>query len=564
MLWKRILEHAQSRGSALALRDREGTLTYAALTDRVELIGSVLPDRQQSDPAEPGARIALLCTAGRDWASAFLAVLAAGHVAVPLATMHPPAEWHYTLQDADCSLVLVSAEWAERIQPTAALLGLELRTLPAAPLQASPQRIGQQAAAVDACTPVFIIYTSGSTGKPKGVLHTQGSLQAQVQALSEAWAWRAGDGILNVLPLHHIHGMVNIYASALWNGAAIREMHGFDAQGVWTAFGESLDPEAAALGKMPKGQPASTEAAPAARFPTLFMAVPTVYQKLLQHAQGLSPEAKAVLRKSCGALRLMVSGSAALPVPLLESWEALTGQRLLERYGMSEIGMGLSQLLNGTRYPGTVGMPLPGVECRIRATSESDVPQAAQAVREANVDAVVQAKPVSGELLVRGPALFARYWMRPEASAAAFDGAWFQTGDVVERYTDGPMAGHYRILGRSSVDILKSGGYKVSALEVEAALLAHPYILEAAVVGLEDPQWGERIAAALVLDRAIPACAEASEAELQERWRSFLSMQLAPYKIPRAWKHVEALPRNALGKVLKPRLKKEWAQGRLA
>jgi malonyl-CoA/methylmalonyl-CoA synthetase len=623
MLWERLNIHARQQPGQLALRDPQGTLSYAELDQQVRTLSQSLPERKTADPAEPGERIALLCSPGQDWCRAFMAVLASGHVAVPLALMHPPAEWRYVLQDAGCSRIWASPEWAERIRSTAegeaaassdapsgkAIegLGIPVEVLPdlSDPMPVHVPRAFRPKPE----TPAFIIYTSGSTGKPKGVLHTHGSLAAQVQSLTEAWAWSSSDRILNVLPLHHIHGMVNIYASALWNGAAIREMQGFDAQRLWAAFGEPVHPTGS-LDNLDGLGPDSADP------PTLFMAVPTVYQKLLQYAAGLSLEAQQRLRQACAGFRLMVSGSAALPVPLLQAWEAQTGQRLLERYGMSEIGMGLSQLLEGPRHPGTVGKPLPGVQCRIRPVRDEAQAQEEEAVSTPSASGSLSEREledaVTGELLVRGPGLFARYWERPQATAEAFwpaapealetapewDAAegpaagedaqheaysggaaapgWFCTGDVVACYTHGPKAGHYRILGRSSVDILKSGGYKISALEIEAALLAHPSIREAAVVGLEDPEWGQRIAALLVLEAKalergnVPAADADKDEDLDDNredaaariraWRAFLEPRLAPYKIPREWRYAEALPRNALGKVVKPNVLSRWSE----
>jgi malonyl-CoA/methylmalonyl-CoA synthetase len=218
----------------------------------------------------------------------------------------------------------------------------------------------------------------------------------------------------------------------------------------------------------------------------------------------------------------MMSGSAALPVHVLQRWQAITGHTLLERYGMTEIGMALSNPLEGERRPGFVGTPLPGVEVRLV---------------DERVEPVTEGTP--GELEVRGPSVFLEYWQRPEETRAAFRDGWFRTGDVAVREN-----GSFRLLGRTSVDIIKTGGFKVSALEIEEILRTHRAIAECAVVGVADEEWGERVAVALELkpDETL------SLAALQEWARP----QLAPYKIPRALACVPALPRNAMGKVLKP------------
>jgi malonyl-CoA/methylmalonyl-CoA synthetase len=224
---------------------------------------------------------------------------------------------------------------------------------------------------------------------------------------------------------------------------------------------------------------------------------------------------------------LMVSGSAALPVSVFERWREITGHALLERYGMTEIGMALSNPLHGERRPGTVGRPLPGVEVQLRDESGRELTDPA----------------VPGEIHVRGPGVFLEYWNRPEATRMAFRGDWFCTGDVAV-----VEDGYYRILGRSSVDIIKTGGYKVSALEIEEALRGHPSVKDCAVVGVEDPEWGERVCTAVV-----PASTSSSDSA--ESLKEWLAERIAPYKLPRRWLFVAELPRNAMGKVTKPAVK---------
>jgi malonyl-CoA/methylmalonyl-CoA synthetase len=255
---------------------------------------------------------------------------------------------------------------------------------------------------------------------------------------------------------------------------------------------------------------------------TLFMAVPTIYAKLAGLLEKASPEHTAILRGFAG-LRLMVSGSAALPASLHRRWAELTGQVLLERYGMTETGMMISNPLHGERRSGTVGQALPGVEIRLRGEQGETI--------------TGDGEP--GEIQARGPAISREYWRHPEATAASFEDGWFRTGDMAvleDRY--------YRILGRLSVDIIKSGGYKLSALEIEAVLLDHPAIRECAVVGLADETWGETVAVAAAL--------EASEDTLTlddlQRWGKG---RLSAYKQPRQLLVVDALPRNAMGKVAK-------------
>ena len=218
----------------------------------------------------------------------------------------------------------------------------------------------------------------------------------------------------------------------------------------------------------------------------------------------------------------MVSGSAALPVSTLERWKKITGHTLLERYGMTEIGMALSNPLHGKRVPGSVGVPLPGVQVRLCGQNGEPVPEG-----------------VPGEIEVRGPGVFSEYWGKPEATREAFRDGWFRTGDTATRED-----GVYRILGRTSIDILKTGGHKVSALEIEDVLLQHPAVAECAVVGVADEEWGQRVAAALVL--------RAGAALSLDALRAWARDLLAAYKLPSRLLVVEALPRNAMGKVVKP------------
>jgi malonyl-CoA/methylmalonyl-CoA synthetase len=325
---------------------------------------------------------------------------------------------------------------------------------------------------------------------------THANLRAQIVSLVDAWAWRPDDRIALVLPLHHVHGIVNVLCCALWSGALCEMAPRFDAEAVWDRL---------AGGEL-----------------TLFMAVPTIYRRLIAAWDAAPPDRKRQLSRGAARLRLMVSGSAALPVDVLERWREITGHTLLERYGMTEIGMALSNPLAGERRPGFVGVPLPSVEVRL-------VDEAGRSVADGT----------PGELLVHGPAVFREYWGRPDETARAFADGWFRTGDVavVER-------GAFRILGRSSVDIIKTGGYKVSALEIEEVLRTHPAIAECAVVGVADTEWGERVCAAVEL--------KGSEALTLGGLQAWAKERLAPYKIPRALVSVGALPRNAMGKVVKP------------
>ena len=437
------------------------------------------------------ARVAVLARPGRDYVDALMGIWRAGGVAVPLCVSHPRPELEYVLNDSGAALVLADRAMAGPALEVADAAGARVLTLASA-LSAAPSRDP------DVCEDrrALILYTSGTTSRPKGVVTTHANIAAQVTSLVQAWEWTEEDRILHVLPLHHIHGIVNALLCALWSGASCDMMDGFGAGAVWSRI---LEGEA-----------------------TLFMAVPTIYTRLIAEWERGSPAEQDAMTSAARGMRLMVSGSAALPVSTLERWEEITGQRLLERYGMTEIGMGLSNPLHGERVAGSVGSPLPSVQARLVGEDGDPVSDGAP-----------------GEIEVAGPGVFREYWGKPDATEAGFREGWFRTGDVAILED-----GRYRILGRQSVDIIKTGGYKVSALEVESALLQHDEISECAVVGVADEEWGERVAAVIVT---------AAEGELTlAALREWGKTRLAVYKVPALLRVQEGLPRNVMGKVQKP------------
>jgi malonyl-CoA/methylmalonyl-CoA synthetase len=447
-----------------------------------------------------GARVCYLVPPGWVYTVVQWAVWRAGGLGVPLATSHPAAELAYVLDDAEPEAVVAHPSLMSRVKEVAEARRVPVLQTPAlladGPTGGLPDVDEERAA--------LMLYTSGTTGRPKGVVLRHANLRAQMESLSEAWAWTPQDHILLHLPLHHVHGIVNVLGCALWNGATCEVLPRFNPVDVW---------ERLARGEV-----------------TLYMAVPTVYRRLIDAWREADPDSRNAWTEGARACRLMVSGSAALPVPTLQQWEKITRQRLLERYGMTEIGMGLSNPLESERRPGFVGTPLPGVEVRLV---------------DDDGEAVADGTP--GQIEVRGPGVFSEYWRRPEETAEAFtpDG-WFRTGDqaVIER-------GAYRILGRSSVDILKTGGEKISALEIEDVLRSHSGVADCAVVGVADADWGERVCAAVV--------ARPGATVRPEELRAFAKSRLAPYKVPKDVLLVPDLPRNAMGKVTKPDVRSLFA-----
>jgi malonyl-CoA/methylmalonyl-CoA synthetase len=484
-----LVSHARRYGDRIAIVDSGGTHTYAELlAASARLAGTLLAGRQDLDEA----RVAFLTPADFSYAAVQWGVWRAGGIAVPLATSHPPPEWEYVLRDAGAELAVVAPEFLDLFRPVAELAGV--RELSTEQALAGPSRTALPTLAPQ--RRAMMVYTSGTTGRPKGVVTTHANLASQVTSLIEAWGWVPDDRILLVLPLHHVHGIVNVLTCALWAGAICEMLLTFDAELVWDRL---------ASGQL-----------------TLFMAVPTIYRKLIAAWDAAPAERQLAWSAGSSGLRLMVSGSAALPVQTLERWRDISGHTLLERYGMTEIGMALSNPLDGERRPGFVGTPLPGVEVRLVDEQGRTVPPG-----------------TPGEIEVRGGSVFLEYWGRPEATREAFRDGWFRTGDVAVLED-----GAYRILGRNSVDIIKTGGYKVSALEIEEVLRTHPDVGECAVVGVEDPEWGERVAVAVELRGG-----GSLDLETLKGWSK---NRLAPYKIPRALRVVTALPRNAIGKVTKP------------
>ena len=487
-----LIAQAERHGKRTAVLDSRRSFTYNDLLDASSRVASALLDGRGDLQQE---RVAFLVTPGFPWVAVQWGIWRAGGVAIPLPLNSPRSELEYFIDDTKASTLVFDAQSETLLAPLAAARGIRALS--------SDQALTHQQTHLPDVAPerrAMILYTSGTTSRPKGVVTTHANIAAQIMSLVEAWAWSAEDRIVLCLPLHHVHGIINVVSCGLWSGAACEMLPRFDANAVW---------ERIASGTV-----------------TLLMAVPTVYVKLIAAWEATPPELRATLSEACSRLRLMVSGSAALPVSTLERWREISGHTLLERYGMTEIGMALSNPYRGERVPGSVGMPLPSVEVQLVGENGGPV-----------------APGTPGEIEVRGPSVFAEYWGKPDATRDAFRDGWFRTGDtaVVE-------SGVYRILGRTNIDILKTGGHKVSALEIEEALRQHPSVAECAVVGVPDPEWGERVAAAVVLkdDCALDL----------PSLRTWAKEFLTAHKLPSQLLLLDALPRNAMGKVTKPAIAK--------
>jgi malonyl-CoA/methylmalonyl-CoA synthetase len=396
-----------------------------------------------------------------------------GLVVIPTNTAYGARELAHVIRDARPKATIVDdplrADRVAEIDPDLPRLdpALTLPNGPTPPLESAEPK-----------SPALVCYTSGTTGQPKGAVLSHSNCVASAAALEIAWHWTERDRLLLALPLFHMHGLGVGLHGTLFTGASAVLYRGFRPDEILAGI-------------------TSHEA-------TLFFGVPTMYHRLAN-----LPEAAAL-----GSLRLCVSGSAPLPATLNTQIEKLSGQRVLERYGMTETLMLVSNPFHGERKPGSVGLPLPGVELRLAGEPP--------------------------EIQVRGPNVFEGYWERPQANADAFtDDGWFRTGDLGALDENG----YVQIVGRAK-ELIISGGFNVYPREIEDLIRNHPKIDDVAVVGEASQEWGELVVAYIVVSDPV---------ELEEL-RSFLGDQLAPFKHPRALHIVDALPRNALGKIQKHRL----------
>ncbi|MER5489842.1 acyl-CoA synthetase [Streptomyces sp. NPDC002490] len=434
-------------------------------------------------------RIAVWATPSLETAVGVVGALLAGVPVVPLNPSSGEKELAHVLADSAPRRVLV----APGVELPAAL-----RDVPRCEVEVAPPAAADATARpvpADPEAPALVIYTSGTTGAPKGAVLPRRAIAATLDGLADAWAWTADDVLVHGLPLFHVHGLVLGVLGPLRLGGELRHLGRFGVEGVareLTAGG------------------------------TVLFGVPTMYHRL---AQAL-PDAPELVRALAGA-RLLVSGSAALPLRDHERIAAATGRRVVERYGMTETLITTAVRADGEPRTGTVGPPLAGVGVRL--------------VDESGAELTAHGPEAVGEVQVRGATLFSGYLNRPDATAGAFaEGGWFRTGDMAVLDGDGCV----RIVGRRATDLIKSGGYKIGAGEIENALLEHPGVREAAVTGEPDADLGERIVAWVV---AVDPAAPPAERELADH----VSGWLAPHKRPRVVRYLPALPRNDMGKVLK-------------
>nr|XP_013053042.2 malonate--CoA ligase ACSF3, mitochondrial isoform X1 [Anser cygnoides] len=413
-----VFARALNFGDKIAIVDQHGEHTYRDLfRQSLRLSQEICRVLGCSSRDLKEERISFLCPNDASYVVAQWASWMSGGIAVPLYKKHPMQQLEYVIQDSQSALVVAAEEYVGKIAPSAEKLGVPVLPLPKPGGDGPASQAAVEDVPLASCASwkdrgAMIIYTSGTTGRPKGVLSTHENVQAVTTGLVEKWEWKKEDVILHVLPLHHVHGVINKLLCPLWVGATCIMLPEFSAQMVWKKFLSSQAPRV-----------------------NVFMAVPTIYAKLIEYYDKhfSQPQVQDFVRAFCREnIRLMVSGSAALPVPVLEKWKSITGHTLLERYGMTEIGMALSNPLHGARVPGSVGTPLPGVEVCI-ATETLRSGGRSYTVHARGDEDGTQVTPgfegQEGELLVRGPSVFREYWNRPQETKDAFtpDG-WFKTG----------------------------------------------------------------------------------------------------------------------------------------
>jgi malonyl-CoA/methylmalonyl-CoA synthetase len=474
-----VLPHLDAHTARRAITIDDETLTFGDLARAARAHAA----RLAADGLRPGDRVAV-------WATPELATVAAivgnalfGAPTVPLNPALGDKELAHVLADAAPRLVL-AADPQPFLLRTPGVRAVAVDGPTASPAPPAPD------------DPLLVLYTSGTTGAPKGAIITHRNAAFDLDALANAWAWTPDDTLVHALPLFHVHGLVLGVLGSLRVGSALQLLPRFAPDALCAAMAGGA---------------------------TMMFGVPTMYHRVAEHCEAHPGDARKL-----GRARLLVSGSAALPVREGERLASLFGQRVVERYGLTETLINCSARHDGPRTAGTVGPALPGIALRLVDDHRRPV---------------APGHDVLGEIAVKGPNVFPGYLNRPDATAAAMDAeGWFYTGDIAT-ITDG---GEVRIVGRRATDLIKTGGYKVGAGEVEAALLEHPAVREAAVIGAPDDDLGERIVAFVV---AYPGQAPRSE-ELAEH----VAKQLAPHKRPRSVRVLEALPRNAMGKVLKKQL----------
>ncbi|UJR35522.1 hypothetical protein I4U23_028276 [Adineta vaga] len=527
-----VYRSALDNSDKIAVIDSNGRYSYSHLLSASVQLRDKLLSVSNEKQKSANKRIAFLCNPDASFVVAQWTCWLSRATCIPLCKDHPQALLDYYIDDSKCSHLIVSPEYENILRPLADKFQIPLIILTNKDLELGKtknvlQSSNQQQLDIfsKSSDDALILYTSGTTGKPKGVVHTIATLRAQMDAMLYAWRLTKEDTILNVLPLHHVHGMINCVMSPLYAGGTVVMMNKFDAEQTWDHLLNDKDPPI-----------------------NVFSAVPTIYIKLIEHI-AKSSKNKDVKKRCSDHMRLFLSGSAALPESTFQKWHDLTGFEIVEQFGSSETGRVLSNKLDGKKLAGRVGLPMPDLTVRLVQKDEQNNDQI---VAEGTYDKVKILQKehdgkVQGEMYVKGPALFKYYFNKEEATRKAFDSqGYYMMGDMAEYDKDNNT---FRILGRSSVDIIKSGGYKISALDIETVILHHPLVSECVVIGVKDLEWGERVTAIIVLQPG------KKEQDLTlEQLRDYCKKKLPGYQCPTQLKVVDKLERNAVGKVNKKEL----------
>uniref|UniRef100_A0A0D3EUA5 4-coumarate--CoA ligase n=1 Tax=Oryza barthii TaxID=65489 RepID=A0A0D3EUA5_9ORYZ len=508
-----VLKHGSTQGVRAAIRSDQKSYNLVQLIASALDVYNILRNKNMTQNGSTGssvkgingtgflggARIGIVAKPSPEFVAGIFGTWLSGGVAVPLALSYPEAELLHVMNDSDISLILSTKEHQDIMENISTKCSAHCSLLPSVtsiPVNIDCQEpsstevtssISSLIAEIDSSKeirgddPALILYTSGTTGKPKGVVHTHKGIVSQVEFMPKfsvrgIWQrWRES---------YPNNGSKNDEAITVFTGVRFM-LNYYLSLNCSRHYGYSI---------------------------LLDYQVPTMYTRLLQGYDGMDPEQQSASSFAAKQLRLMMCGSSALPSPLMKRWEEVTGHRLLERYGMTEFVMALSNPLHGARKEGTVGKPLPRVEAKI--------------IMEDGAETTSEV----GELCIRSPSLFKEYWRKPEVTAESFiDGGFFKTGDTVTVDDEG----YFIILGRTNADIMKVGGYKLSALEIESVLLQHEIVLECAVLGLPDEAYGEIICAIIVPkeDSKKRAELDSKPALTLEALTSWSKDKLAPYKV---------------------------------
>ncbi|PWA01284.1 hypothetical protein BB558_002618 [Smittium angustum] len=476
-----------------AVVDIKGKYSYSQLLNDTKKVQAALGNKDYN-----GKSVGMLIPNRYEYLVASLGIWISGGGVVPLSLMHTKHELQYFITDSECVTIVVIEDTKKVVEEALKEISADISIISVDTALNSELEVSPKESIVDINGAALIVYTSGTTGKPKGVVLTHKNVNAQLKSLNEMWLWSPNDRLLHILPLHHVHGIVVALFSAIYAGATVEIMPKFSVSGV---IDRIVNRE---------------------KNLTLIMGVPAMYNLLLLTFQKYNEKQIKQVQEAFKQFRITICGSAPLQEKVFKQWEQITGHIMVERYGMSEIGMGLSNSVENPklRFPGCVGRPLPGVSARLIDDNGNDF-----------------------QVLTK--IMCFRYYGLPEKYAESFskDG-WFKTGDIGVITKDGV----FRLMGRNSTDIIKSGGYKLSAIEIERHILSNDDVEDVAVVSIPDNILGEVPGAAVVLKD------KNGDDSTKDGIKEWCGKEMSRYKIPKYFVFIEELPRNLMKKVDKKKV----------